>query len=447
MTLTSEIVSRVLRGRTVSFTDNPRLVGVTDAVTTHDDGAVILSDDGHILWHGDFADRPERYADAPIENFGDRIILPGLIDAHVHFPQHRMIAAPAKDLLEWLDRFAFHEEALYASRDHAEEAAESFLDRLITHGTTSALAFSSVHGQAADCLFRAAERRGLCLVTGKTMMDRNAPENVLDTAETGARDSAELIARWHGVERLRYAITVRFAVTSSEAQLRAAGELYADNPSCLMHTHLSESAGEIAFVKQLFPWSKDYTDVYERFGLLGGTAVFAHGIHLSERECQALHEAGSMVVHCPTSNNFLGSGLFDIDHLGAAKRPVNIGVATDVAGGTSYSMLQTLAEAYKVAMLGGRSFNAFDGFYLATLGNARGLGLASEIGTLDPGAWADIVVLDPTATPVLAARDELSETLEDVLFALMMLGDDRAVEATYIRGERVYGSGISQAAS
>jgi guanine deaminase len=437
MTAVPKGASRILRGRTVSFHDNPRIVGAADAVAAHDDGAVVVAADGRILWHGDFTNLPDRHAGAAVDHFGDRVILPGLIDAHVHFPQHRMIAAPAEDLLEWLNRFAFPEEARYASRDYAEAAAESFLDTLVRHGTTCALAFSSVHKDAADCLFRAAERRGLCLITGKTMMDRNAPEEITDSAETGVRDSAELIAKWHGVARLRYAITLRFAVTSSEAQLEAAGALYADNPSCLMHSHLSESAAEIEFVKRLFPWSKDYTDVYERFGLLGENAVFAHGIHLSERECQALHEAGSMVVHCPTSNNFLGSGLFDLDHLGAAGRPVKIGVATDVAGGTSYSLLQTLAEAYKVARLKGRPFSAYDGFYLATLGNARGLGLAPEIGTLDSGAWADIVVLDPSATPVMAARNEMSENLEDVLFALMMLGDDRAVHATYIKGERV----------
>ena len=422
---------RIIRGRTLSIRDDPRLA---DAIATHDDGAVVVGANGRIEWSGAYADVPAEFAAVVVDHFPGRIVMPGFIDAHVHFPQHRMIAAPAKDLLEWLNRFAFHEEAHYGDDAFAAVAAEAFLDKLISHGTTSALAFSSVHKGAADCLFRAAQARGMAMVSGKTMMDRNAPDAVLDTADGGARDSAELIAKWHNVRRIRYAITVRFAVTSTEAQLRAAGELYADNPSCLMHTHISESAGEIDFVKQQFPWSKDYTDVYDRFGLLGPNSVLAHGIHLSERECQALHEAGAKVVHCPTSNNFLGSGLFDIDYLRDPNRPVKVGVATDVAGGTSYSMLQTLGEAYKVAMLKGRKLSAFDGFYLATLGNARGLGLADEIGSLDVGAWADIVVLDPEATEVLAARNELSESLEDVLFALMMLGDDRAVQAVYIRG-------------
>ena len=433
----ADAAAQVLRGRTLSFRDDPRVVGPDRAVQSHEDGAVVLGGRGRILWHGAFADLPPAHAGAPCERHDGSVVLPGLIDAHVHFPQHRMLAAPAHDLLEWLDRFAFNEEAQYASEDHAAAAAERFLDKLVSHGTTSALVFSSVHGQAADCLFRAAQRRGLCLITGATMMDRNAPDAVTRNAEASARESAELIASWHGVQRLRYALTVRFAITSSEEQLRLAGELLADHPGCLLHTHLSESAAEIEMVQGLFPWSKDYTDVYERFGLVGETSVFAHGIHLSERECRALHDAGSMVVHSPTSNTFLGSGLFDIEHLYAAPRPVRVGVASDIGGGTSYSLLQTLAEAYKIARLKGCSFSAFDGFYLATLGNARGLHLEAEIGTLDAGRWADVVVLDPCATPVLAGRNELSESLEDTLFALMMLGDDRAVRAVYVKGEKV----------
>ena len=441
MTASVETAVRALRGRTLSFGDDPRAVGPDRATQSHEDGAVVVGSQGRILWHGAFADLPQAHAKAPCERYDDAVILPGFIDAHVHFPQHRMLAAPAHDLLEWLDRFAFPEEARYAAEDHAAAAAERFLDKLVSHGTTSALVFSSVHGQAADCLFRAAQRRGLCLATGATMMDRNAPDAVTQEAEASARESAELIASWHGVERLRYALTVRFAITSTEEQLRLAGALLADHPDCILHTHLSESAAEIEMVQRLFPWSQDYTDVYARFGLVGETSVFAHGIHLSERECQALHEAGSTVVHCPTSNAFLGSGLFDIEHVSAARRPVRVGISTDIGGGTSYSLLQTLAEAYKIARLKGCRFSAFDGFYLATLGNARGLGLDGEIGTLDAGRWADVVVLDPQATPVLAARQELSETLEDVLFSLMMLGDDRAVRAVYVKGERVAGRG------
>jgi guanine deaminase len=271
------------------------------------------------------------------------------------------------------------------------------------------------------------------------MMDRNAPQTVLDDPETGVRESEALLQKWHGRGRLRYAIAPRFAVTSSETQLRLSGELCRIYPQCLMQTHLSESAGEIAAVKAQFPWARDYTDVYDRCGLLGRKSFFAHGVHLSERECARLAESESTVVHCPTANMFLGSGLFDIDHIGDPRRPVGIAVATDVGCGTGYSMLATLGEAYKIAQLKGRRFRAHEAFYMATLGNARRLQLDREIGSLEPGKWADLVVLDPWATPVLANRQEVSETLEDVLFSLIILGDDRAVRATYVAGRRLHG--------
>ena len=392
----------------------------------HDDGAVVIGQRGRILWHGDFANLPREHAEAPCDRYGGEVILPGLIDAHVHFPQHRMLAAPAHDLLEWLDRFAFPEEARYASEDHAAAAVESFLDKLVSHGTTSALVFSSVHGKAADCLFRAARRRGLCLITGATMMDRNAPQSVTQDAEASARESAELIASWHEVERLRYALTVRFAITSSEAQLRLAGELLADHPGCLLHTHLSESAAEIDLVKRLFPWSKDYTDVYERFGLVGENAVFAHGIHLSETRMPGLARRRLDGRPLPDLERF--SGIGPVRHRacgrGAAsgqsgrchrhRRRHQLLPAPDARRGVQDRQAERAAVSVPST-----------GFYLATLGNARGLRLDAEIGTLDAGRWADVVVLDPQATPVLAARQELSESLEDMLFALMMLGDDR----------------------
>jgi guanine deaminase len=270
------------------------------------------------------------------------------------------------------------------------------------------------------------------------MMDRNAIPAVQDDPETGARETEELYRSWHGRGRLRYAVTPRFAITSSEAQLKLSGELLAILPGALMQTHLSESPGEIAFVKELFPQAKDYTDVYDRFGLLGERSLFAHGIHLSERECARLSEAGASVVHCPTSNTFLGSGLMSMPHLRKKERPVHLGIATDVGGGTSYSMLSTLGEAYKVQMLAGYKPSALELFAMATRGNAARLGIAHEAGAIEVGKFADLVVLDPKATPVLASRQEVSASLEDVLFSLMILGDDRAVCATYVRGRRVH---------
>ncbi len=425
---------RVVRGAVLTYRDDPAVAGPRRAVRFDRRGAVAVGADGRIAWRGPAARLPERFRALPVDDYGGALVLPGFIDAHLHFPQYRMLAAPGEDLLDWLNRFTYREERRYASAAHARAAAEGFLDRLVRHGTTAAVVFSTVHRTAAEALFAAAERRGHAIVSGKTMMDRNAPETLRDDPVSGARDSETLLGRWHGRGRLRYAITVRFAVTSTEAQLRAAGELAAAHPHCHVHSHLAESAGEVELVRRLFPWAKDYTDVYDRFGLLGPRSVFAHGIHLSERECARLHETGALIVHCPTANTFLGSGLFDGGHLGRAERPVRVGIATDVGGGTSYSMLATLGEAYKVAMLTGRRPNAHDLFHLATRGNAMHLGLDDEIGVIEAGRWADLTVLDPTATPVLEDRNALSKGIEDTLFALAILGDDRAVRATYVAG-------------
>jgi len=427
--------SRVLTGQLLDFTGDPRLVG--DAAARHEtDGALVVGGDGRIAWRGARTDLPEAWRELPREDQGDRLILPGFIDPHVHFPQVRMLAAPGRDLLDWLTRFTFAEEARYADRSHGVAYAAQFLDRLIANGTTTAVAYGSSHKVSAEVLFEAAARRGMAIDAGKVMMDDNAPAAVRDTAQGGYEDSAALIADWHGRGRARYAITLRFAVTSSEAQMEACGALVAAHPGCVFQTHLSESPGEIAEVARRFPWARDYTDVYDRFGLLTGRGLFAHGIHLSERECARLGEAGAAVVHCPTSNTFLGSGLFDIDHLRDPRRPVAVGLATDVGGGTSYSMQATMGEAHKVAMLKGRVFDPLDAFHTATRGNARMIGRDREIGTLEPGSAADLVVVDPCATPVLAARHALSESLRDMLFALMLLGDDRVVAATYVGGKR-----------
>ena len=425
-------MTTVIHGQTISFGDSA-------AVLKHEEkGAVVAGDDGRILWSGPQSLVPNSFVDAPVHDYGQCLVLPGLIDAHIHFPQYRMLAAPGKDLLDWLSRFAFPEESRFASPEHAAAKAEIFLDRLAAHGTTSALAFCSVHKTCADALFAAAEKRGMAMVTGKTMMDCNAIPAVQDDPETGARESEELYHAWHGKGRLRYAVTPRFALTSSEAQLKLSGELLAKCRGALMQTHLSESPGEIAFVKTLFPWSRDYTDVYDKFGLLSARSLFAHGIHLSERECQRLSESGSTVVHCATSNTFLGSGLMSMNHLGDSKRPVHVGLATDVGGGTSYSMLATMGETYKVQMLAGRKLTAAELFYMATRGNAKRLHIEGDTGSIDLGKFADLVILDPAATPVLASRNELSQSIEDVLFSLVILGDDRAIRATYIAGQRIY---------
>jgi guanine deaminase len=425
-------VTLVILGQTLTFTETP------DDFRHEAQGAIAVDGRGKIIWIGARQDLPAQFAGAPIHDYGDCIVMAGFVDPHIHFPQYRILAAPGKDLLDWLTRFTFPEESLYASPEHAAVAADAFLGRLAEYGTTSVLAFCSVHKICADALFQAAHARHMALITGKTMMDRNAIPAVQDDPETGARESEELYRAWHGKTRLRYAVSPRFAVTSSEAQLRASGELLKNLPGALMQTHLSESPAEIEMVKQLFPAARDYTDVYDGFGLLSERSLFAHGIHLSERECARLSESGSSVIHCPTSNSFLGSGIMRMPHLRQASRPVHLGLATDIGGGTSYSMLATMAEAYRLQMLNGYKPTIFELFRMSTRGNAERLKLDDEIGALEAGKWADIVVLDPTATPVLQARQEVSKSLEDILFSLMMLGDDRAIRATYIAGRQVH---------
>ena len=425
-------MTKLIRGQTLSF-------GKTHHEVTHESkGGVVVGDDGTILWSGPLTLLPRKFQGITMDDYGDCIVMPGFIDAHIHFPQLRMLAAPGKDLLDWLTRFTFPEEARYSDFDYAKANAKTFLQYLFANGTTAAMVFCSVHKACADALFGEALSRRMALVTGKTMMDRNALPEVHDDATTGGLDSEKLYQAWHGKGRLRYAISPRFAITSTEAQLKVSGELLKSYPDAMMQTHLSESPGEIAWIKTLFPNDKDYTAVYERFGLVKDHSVFAHGVHLSDSECQRLHDAGATIAHCPTSNNFLGSGLMSMKHIGKKERPVSIALATDVGGGTSYSMLATLGETYKVQMLTGYKPSALELFRLATRGNAERLRLDREIGALETGKFADIVVLDPKATPLLAVRQDLSQSLEDMLFALMILGDDRAIRATYVAGEKVH---------
>jgi guanine deaminase len=418
-------MTKILLGQIVSFGETP------DNLTHELRGAIAIGDDGRILFRGPLSLLPRAFDRSPREDHGDQLLMAGFVDAHIHFPQNRILAAAAVDLLDWLTRYTFPEEALYADPTYAAAAAETFISTLNRHGTTSALAFCSSHKACAEALFIAAAKRNMALITGKTLMDRNAIPAVHDTVVQGALDTIALHEAFHGKGRLRHAVTPRFAITSTEAQLASAGELLQICKGALMQTHISESAGEIAFVKQLFPNQQDYTAVYERFDLVTNRSLFAHGIHLSPRELAVLKEAQSTVVHCPTSNTFLGSGLMPM-------RNRHLALATDIGGGTSYSMLQTMGEAYKVQMLQGRKLKAAELFHIATLSNAKALRIDQETGSLDIGKFADIIVLNPKATPVMAARHALSNSIEDVLFALALLGDDRSVAATYVAGQKLY---------
>lgn len=425
---------KLLRGQLLSFKNDPTLVGDDASYLFQTKGALVIDTNGRIKWSGEYNQLPKEYSNIEQVDYQDCIICAGFIDAHLHFPQYRMIAAYGKDLLDWLNRYTFIEEQRYDDTQVASAAAKVFLDELLRNGTTSCLAFSTIHPQALNALFSEAQSRNMALISGKTMMDKNAPNALQDTAQSGYDQSKELITKWHGVGRLQYAITPRFAVTSSQEQLEATGALANEHKDLIIQTHLSENRAEIDFVKQTFPWSKDYTDVYDKYGLLRENSFFAHGIHLSERELSRLSESGSSIVHCPTSNNFLGSGHFAYHHTTNKNRPVKTGIGCDIGGGTSFSMLQTMRDAYTVSQHAGSRITAFEAFYLATLGNAKLLGLDKEIGNLEVGKIADLIILDPRATPIMAARHTLSSNLHDVLFALMIMGDDRSIKETYLAG-------------
>ena len=373
---------------------------------------------------------------ASVTDYSGRLLLPGFVDAHIHYPQIDVIASYGARLLDWLERYTFPAEARFSDAAHAREAADFFLDELLRNGTTTALVLGSVHPVSVEVFFERCLARNLRMVAGKVLMDRNCPRSLCDTAESGYRESAELIERWHRRGRLGYAITPRFAGTSSEAQLQLAGQLAREHPDVHIHSHMSETAEEIAWVRELYPWSGSYLDVYDRFGLLRERAVYAHCIHLDAPERSRFARTGAAAAACPTSNLFLGSGLFDFDASLAAG--MCVGVGTDVGGGTSFSMLRTLSEAYKVAQLKHQRLSPWRAFYLATLGGARALKLEREIGNFEPGKEGDFVVLRLDPTPLLERRMRTAHTLADKLFALMILGDDRAVAATYVLGEPAY---------
>ncbi|HYE52183.1 MAG TPA: guanine deaminase [Azospirillaceae bacterium] len=428
-----------IRGRLLSFLRAPHGPGDAGSYRYLPDGVVVV-EGGRIREVGPAAELLARLEPGvPVAHHRDGLVMPGLIDTHIHFPQTQVIASYGAQLMDWLARYTFVEEQRYADPEHAARGARFFLDELLRNGTTTAVVYGTVHPGSVDAFLAESAARGTCMVAGKALMDRNAPEALTDTAERGYEETKALIGRWHGRDRQLYAVTPRFAVTSTEAQLEAAGALLREFPGVYMQTHLSENLDEIAEVRRLFPGAASYTDVYDRFGLLGPRSLFGHCIHLGEDELARLSESGSVAVFCPTSNLFIGSGLFDLARVARADRPVRVALATDVGGGTSYSMLRTAGEAYKVLQLGRQNLPALAAFDLMTRGNAAALGLEGEIGAIEPGAWADLVVLDAAATPAMRHRMEtVRGDLEEELFVLMTLGDDRAVAATYVRGRPVH---------
>ncbi len=378
-------------------------------------------------YHGQYGS-----ADHQIVDYQGHLIIPGMIDTHIHYPQVEVIASYGEKLLDWLENYTFPTEGNFADKEHAAKIANFFLDELLRCGTTTALVFGTVHPQSVDAFFEASVKRNTRMICGKVMMDRNAPEYLCDTPESSYEDSKVLIEKWHNTGRQLYAVTPRFAITSSKEQLVKAGELYNQYPDVYMQTHISEDRDEVALVKELFPENTDYLDVYDQYGLLGKRSVFSHGIYLTSREHKRLRETGSSVSFCPTSNMFIGSGLLDITTL--EQEDVAYSVGTDVGGGTSFSMLKTLHEAYKVTRLKGNKLSPLKSVYLATLGGAKTLQLEDKIGSFKQGNEADFAVLDFNCTPLMSLKQGTCHTLEEKLFSMIILGDDRAVKATYVAG-------------
>lgn len=423
---------KILRGRVLAFHRRPVTPDDADAWLYLEDGGVVVGDDGRIAAVGDFDDISVAHS-CPVTDHRPHLIMAGFIDPHLHFVQMQVVGSYAANLLEWLNTYTFVEEQRFADVEHAARIASAFFDELIRQGTTSAAAYCSVHKESVDAFFNEADNRNMAMVAGKCMMDRNCPPGLQDTPQQGYDDTKVLIAKWHGEGRAHYAITPRFAITSTPQQMEMVSALAGEYPDMHIQTHLSENLEEIAFAKELYPEHADYTSIYAHYNLLRDKALYGHAIHLSDSESAMIAEAGAVAVSCPTSNLFLGSGLYDLtktDRLG-----VKTAVATDIGGGTSYSMLSTLDEFYKVQQLnGGRLFPQL-AFYMATLGNAKAMGMDSDIGTVTPGKMADLVVLNAGATPAAALKMEVVESLAEELFLLQTLGDDRSIVETYVAGE------------
>jgi guanine deaminase len=424
----------IIRGRLLAFLREPRGVDDKASYLYEEDGALLVRA-GKITARGDYVSVSRKAGEgAAVIDHRPHLLLPGFIDAHVHYPQMQVIASYGAELLEWLNEYTFPEEARFRDAQHGRRISRLFLDELIRHGTTTAAVYCSVHRSSAEAFFAEAHERDMLMIAGKVMMDRNAPDGVTDTPQSGYDDTKALIEEWHGKGRQNYAITPRFAITSSPEQMEMAEALVREFPDCHMQTHLSENHDEIAFTQELYPWSKDYTEIYDHYGLLGKKSLFGHCIHLSEREADALSESGSVAVFCPTSNLFLGSGLFDYQRYRKRDKPLRVASATDVGGGTNYSMLRTMDEGYKVIALNGEKLNPLASFWQITRGNAEALSIGDRVGSLEVGSDADIVVLDPRATPAMRLRMERVGTLAEELFLLQTLGDDRATVEVYVAG-------------
>ena len=436
----SIVSNRLVRGQLLHFLADPGMGDDPAAWQFFDDGGLWIRD-GRIQAAGPWAALtaalpPGVGESATVHDYRGHLVLPGFVDCHLHYPQAGVIASYGRQLLDWLNDYVFPAEARFADASEAERSAAFVVDRLLAHGTTTASVFATVHPHSVDAFFAAAEARGLRMLCGKVLMDRNCPPDLRDTAAGGMADSLRLIERWHGRGRLRYSLTPRFAPTSSPEQLRLCGELLASQPGLHLQTHLAENPCELDWVRQLFPTRGSYLDVYQHYGLAGPRSLHAHCIHLDAAERRSLAAGGAAAAFCPGSNLFLGSGFFNLD--ASREAGLRVGLATDIGAGTGFSLLRALAQAYEVGQALGAPLPALRGFYLATLGGARALYLDDCIGSFQPGREADFIALDWAATPELAWRMERCQTLAERLFALMMLGDERCVVATHVMGEAAF---------
>ncbi|UNO40802.1 guanine deaminase [Streptomyces sp. MST-110588] len=423
-----------VRGPLLRFRDDPFRTGPEEALAYESDG-LLICEDGRITAVGDHTSLRGRLpAGTEPVHYPDHLISAGFVDTHTHYVQSGMVATFASEMSDWLGHHTFAEERRFGDTPYARRVAASFCEELLRNGTTTALTFAAVFPGSADALFEEASARNLRIAAGKVLMDRNAPDDLLDTAQRGYEESKALIERWHGKGRNLYAVTPRFAPSSTPEQLEAAGALWREHPGTLLHTHVSEQADEIPWVRSLFPGRRGYLDVYGHYGLLGPGAVLAHGVHLTPDERDRCARTGTALAHCPSSNLFLGSGLFRLADAKERTDPLKVGLGTDIGAGTSFSLLRTMNEAHKVARLTGYPLDGVRAFHLATRGGAQAMGLQDRIGSLEPGHEADFVVLDPKATPLLSRRASRAQGVEDLLFALALLGDDRAVRATYVAG-------------
>ncbi|MFT4272957.1 MAG: guanine deaminase [Pantoea sp.] len=400
-----------------------------------EDGVLTLHD-GKVVSLESWESAQSRINPATLIDLRGKLIVPGFIDTHIHYPQTEMIGAFGEQLLEWLNQYTFPVESQYHCPDHAAQMSAFFLHQLLANGTTTALVFGTVHPQSVEALFSAAEQLNMRLIAGKVMMDRNAPAYLTETPQASYLETRALIERWHNRGRLSYALTPRFAPTSSPQLLEKVRQLRAEFPDTWLHTHLSENPQEIAWVKELFPEHDGYLDVYHQHQLTGKRSVFAHCLHLDDHEWQCLHDTDSSIAFCPTSNLFLGSGLFNIKR--CWQQGVRMGIGTDVGAGTTFNMLQTLGEAYKVGQLQHYKLSACEAFYHATLGGAHALDLDHAIGNFNPGKEADFVVLDPAVSALQQLRYANSKDIWEKLFVLMTLGDDRNIAQTWVNGQPVW---------